>query len=202
MGHYGCFSFFPSKNLGGGGDGGMVVVRDARARRSAPRASRPRLETQVLPLPAGGNFRLDTIQAAIVHAKLRHLDDWTAARQANAQRYERLFREAGLVDRGLVGLPHVLPDVRHIFNQFVIRVPDRDGLRAFLQQRGVGLGGLLSGPAASATVLPRARLRRGLFPRKREGRPRTLALPIYPELSPQQASCVVESIAEWAKQRS
>jgi dTDP-4-amino-4,6-dideoxygalactose transaminase len=201
MGHYGCFSFFPSKNLGGGGDGGMVVTQDPqraeRLRVLRVHGSKPKYYHSLL----GGNFRLDTIQAAIVHAKLRHLDAWTAARQANAQRYGRLLRDAGLVERGVVSLPHVLPDVRHIFNQFVIRVADRDGLRACLQAAGVGSEIYYPVPLDRQQCFAELGYAEGAFPESEKAARETLALPIYPELSDRQAEYVVACIAEWAKGR-
>src|SRR5271157_5747056 len=121
IGHYGCFSFFPSKNLGGAGDGGMVVTNDAaRAEKLAclrVHGSKEKYRHKWI----GGNFRLHALQAAIVSAKLRHLDSWTAARQRNAKRYDELFREAELP----IGLPVVATN-RHIFNQYVIRSSSRD----------------------------------------------------------------------------
>src|SRR5215471_10306711 len=117
IGHYGCVSFFPSKNLGAFGDGGMIVTNDAkRAERLAvlrAHGSKPKYYHQIV----GGNFRLDAIQAAVVSAKLPHLDGWTAARQANAKRYDALFAAAGLP--GAITLP-VIVGSRHIFNQYVI----------------------------------------------------------------------------------
>jgi dTDP-4-amino-4,6-dideoxygalactose transaminase len=198
MGQYGCFSFFPSKNLGGGGDGGMVVVQDAeradRLRVLRVHGSKPKYYHALL----GGNFRLDTLQAAIVGAKLPHLDAWTAARQANAERYRKLFTAAGLVDRGIVALPHVLPDVRHIFNQFVIRVPDRDRLRAWLQERGVGNEVYYPVPLHLQQCFAQLGYHAGDFPESERAARETLALPIYPELSEKQACYVVDCVAAWA----
>src|SRR5689334_1443766 len=117
IGHYGCFSFFPSKNLGCAGDGGMIVTNDARRAETLrclrAHGSKPKYYHKIV----GGNFRLDAIQAAIVSVKLPHLDGWTSARQANAARYDRLFAAAGLP----VATP-VVATGRHIFNQYVIRV--------------------------------------------------------------------------------
>src|SRR2546426_1521259 len=133
IGHYGCLSFFPSKNLGAAGDGGMVVTNDARRADKLmclrAHGSKPKYHHKVI----GGNFRLDAIQAALVSAKLPYLDAWTAARQRNANIYDRLFASAGLP----IGLPKVATD-RHIFNQYVIRVTDRDQLQTDLRKRGVG----------------------------------------------------------------
>src|SRR3989475_4484030 len=128
IGHYGCLSFFPSKNLGAAGDGGMIVTNDAeRAEKLVclrAHGSKPKYHHKVV----GGNFRLDAIQAAVVSAKLPYLDSWTAARQRNAERYDALFATLGLE---AVSLPRIVTD-RHIFNQYVIRVPRRDELHAAL----------------------------------------------------------------------
>src|SRR5437868_383307 len=140
IGHYGCFSFFPSKNLGAAGDAGMIVTNDAqraeRLRCIRAHGSRPKYHHRII----GGNFRLDAIQAAVVLAKLPHLDSWTARRQANAQRYDRLFAaiepHVGTPGALRIGRPVVRTD-RHIFNQYVIRVARRDELQAALKQRGV-----------------------------------------------------------------
>src|SRR6266436_6684670 len=141
IGHYGCFSFFPSKNLGAAGDGGMIVTKDAgrteKLKCLRAHGSKPKYHHKVV----GGNFRLDALQAAIVAAKLQHLDEWTAGRQRNAKKYDQLFAGAGLAvvsgKSSLVGLPSIVTD-RHIFNQYVIRVTDRDQLQAALQQRKIG----------------------------------------------------------------
>src|SRR2546426_5739541 len=128
IGHYGCLSFFPSKNLGAAGDGGMIVTNDAQRAEKLTclraHGSSPKYYHKVI----GGNFRLDAIQAAVVSAKLPHLDGWTAARQRNAKRYDELFAESGLANGSShISLPRVATD-RHIFNQYVIRVSRRDQL--------------------------------------------------------------------------
>src|SRR5262249_15381083 len=115
IGHYGCFSFFPSKNLGATGDAGMIVTNDAQRAEKLKvlrgHGAKPKYYHRVV----GGNFRLDAMHAAVVSAKLAYLDSWTAGRQRNAKRYDRLFREAGVE----ITLPVVTTD-RHIFNQYVI----------------------------------------------------------------------------------
>src|SRR5213075_78342 len=125
IGHYGCFSFFPSKNLGAAGDAGMIVTSDAqraeRLRCIRTHGAKPKYHHRII----GGNFRLDAIQAAVVSAKLPHLDGWTARRQVNAKRYDELF--AAIEPRP--GVPAVRTD-RHIFNQYVIRVSRRDEVQA------------------------------------------------------------------------
>jgi hypothetical protein len=134
MGHLGYFSLFPSKNLGAFGDGGMVVTNDEELadmlRMLRVHGSKPKYYHRIV----GGNFRLDALQAAVLRVELRYLRGWTDARRANAQRYRELFREAGLSER--VALPE--DAAGHIYNQFVIRVKDRDRLQAFLRERGIG----------------------------------------------------------------
>src|SRR5437867_12968559 len=144
IGHYGCFSFFPSKNLGAAGDAGMVVTNDAQRAEKLMRlrahGSKPKYHHKII----GGNFRLDALQAAIVSAKLPHLDQWTAARQRNAKKYDQLFSQAGLAGNGSpqVGLPAVVTS-RHIFNQYVIRVSPPDQLPGVLPPRRIATETLL-----------------------------------------------------------
>ena len=208
IGHYGCFSFFPSKNLGAAGDGGMVVTRDARRAEALVRlrahGSQPKYYHKVI----GGNFRLDTLQAAVVSTKLRHLDDWTAARQRNAERYQRLFGAAGLEfaassPRRLkqnqspqLLLPQIVAD-RHIFNQYVIRAAQRDELRAALQEKGVGTEVYYPVPLHLQECFSYLGYEVGAFPESERAANETLALPIYPELTEPQARHVVQSIAEF-----
>jgi dTDP-4-amino-4,6-dideoxygalactose transaminase len=193
IGHYGCFSFFPSKNLGAAGDGGMIVTNDPkRAERLAclrGHGSKPKYHHKII----GGNFRLDAIQAAVVSAKLPHLDDWTVARQRNAGRYDRLFREAGLVASGRVVLP-VTAMNRHIFNQYVIRVAHRDALQAHLKARGVGTEVYYPVPMHLQECFGYLGHRTGAFPESERAAKETVALPIGPELTDEQASYVVDCI--------
>ena len=188
IGHYGCFSFFPSKNLGCFGDGGMVVTNDAvRAEKlSVLRAhgSKVKYYHKVV----GGNFRFDTLQAAVVLAKLPHLDAWSAGRQANAARYNRLFGKTGTVD---------LPEVRmsrHIFNQYVIRVPRRDELMAHLKKQDIGCEVYYPVPLHLQECFSYLGHKTGDFPESEKASNETLALPIYPELTDAQAACVVDAI--------
>jgi dTDP-4-amino-4,6-dideoxygalactose transaminase len=199
VGHYGCFSFFPSKNLGAAGDGGMVVTNDAaRAERLAvlrAHGSKPKYFHKIV----GGNFRLDALQAAIVTAKLRHLDDWTAARQRNAQRYDRLFAEAGLAKTDGSPSPVVLPTVatdRHIYNQYVIRVERRDQLQADLKKRGVGTEVYYPVPMHLQECFASLGYKAGDFPESERAAQTTLALPVHPELTDEQARHVVTCIVE------
>jgi dTDP-4-amino-4,6-dideoxygalactose transaminase len=212
MGEYGCFSFFPSKNLGAGGDAGMVVTNDqARAQKLAilrAHGSRPKYYHHVV----GGNFRLDALQAAIVSAKLPHLDGWSEARRRNAERYDQLFANSGLTvcdsrawaaDRrpNESRMPDVvLPSVvtgRHVFNQYVIRVPARDELRAALQARGVGTEIYYPVPMHLQQCFAPLGYRAGDFPESEGAALQTLALPIYPELTDEQACYVVDGVREF-----
>jgi dTDP-4-amino-4,6-dideoxygalactose transaminase len=190
IGHYGCFSFFPSKNLGAAGDGGMIVTNDgARAERLKvlrAHGSKPKYHHKMV----GGNFRLDAIQAAIVSAKLRHLDDWTAARQRNAQRYDQLFAASGAP----VGIPKVATD-RHIFNQYVIRVSGRDALQPALQQQGIGTEVYYPVPMHLQECFAGLRHGVGAFPESERAARETLAIPVHPELTDEQARYVVDCIS-------
>ena len=192
IGHYGCFSFFPSKNLGCAGDGGMVVTNDPqRAERLKVlrgHGSKPKYHHKIV----GGNFRLDAIQAAIVSAKLPHLDSWTVARQRNAKNYDLLFREAGLP----IGLPKVVTD-RHIFNQYVIRTPNRDALQVFLQKKGVGTEVYYPVPMHMQECFSYLGLGAGVFPESERAAKETLAIPIHPDLPEAQLRYVVECIREF-----
>lgn len=200
IGHYGCFSFFPSKNLGAAGDGGMIVTNDAgRAEKLKclrAHGSKPKYHHKVV----GGNFRLDALQAAIVTSKLRHLDAWTAARQRNAKKYDQLFLEAGLSGAGNksshVGLPSVVAD-RHIFNQYVIRVSGRDRLQVALQQRKIGTEVYYPIPMHLQECFAYLGHGAGSYPESERAAKETVALPIYPELSEAELSYVVESIREF-----
>ena len=200
IGHYGCFSFFPSKNLGAAGDGGMVVTNDAeradKLRVLRSHGSKPKYVHKII----GGNFRLDAVQAAIVSVKLLHLDDWTSARQRNANRYEQLFAAAGLTSAAtavpLVTLPFAATD-RHIFNQYVIRVPHRDRLQAFLKERGVGSEVYYPIPMHLQECFSYLGFKDGAFPESERAAKETLAIPVYPELSDSQAQFVVGCIRDF-----
>ncbi len=209
IGDYGCFSFFPSKNLGAAGDGGMVVTNDSQRAENLMRlrahGSKPKYYHKVI----GGNFRLDTLQAAIVLAKLHHLDKWTQARQENAKRYDQLFLNAGLDilnqgsgDSGFAAanvaglvLPRVLFD-RHIFNQYVIRTPRRDQVKAHLQEREVSTEIYYPLPLHLQECFAYLGYGPGAFPKAEAAARETLALPIYPELAEAQARHVVECVRE------
>lgn len=189
MGAVGCFSFYPTKNLGGAGDGGMIVTDNTelaeRLRILRVHGSLSKYHHEVL----GINSRLDELQAAVLRVKLPRLDEWSAAREQNAKRYARLFAEAEL--RDLVALPHVRSNVRHIFNQYVVRVSERDKLVEHLKQSGVGTEIYYPVPLHLQECFRYLGYKNGDFPVAEQAARETLALPIYPELSSEQQHYVV-----------
>ena len=192
MGALGCFSFFPSKNLGAFGDGGIITTGSddlyEKLKVIRGHGSAPKYYHKVV----GGNFRLDALQAAIVSIKLKYLDDWTRARQENAARYRRLFAEADL--EGCVRLP-VEIQRRHIYNQFTILVSDqRDALRTFLGDAGIGTEIYYPVPMHLQECFAGLGYRVGDFPVAEHAARQSLALPIYPELSDAELAYVVEKI--------
>jgi dTDP-4-amino-4,6-dideoxygalactose transaminase len=195
LGHYGCFSFFPSKNLGCAGDGGLVTSADAgraeKLRVLRAHGSKPKYFHKVI----GGNFRLDALQAAVVLAKLPYLDGWTAGRQTNAARYNELFRQSGLVERGRVSCPVEAPQRRHIYNQYVLRVECRDALQKHLTQAGIGSEVYYPVPFHLQECFAYLGGKRGDFPASEAAADNTLAIPVYPELSTAQQHYVVSTIA-------
>lgn len=202
MGHYGAFSFFPSKNLGAAGDGGMVTTNDPdraeRLRVLRAHGSKPKYYHKLV----GGNFRLDALQAAVVLVKLKYLDQWTAGRQANAARYRQLFHDAHLAPSGKVQLPTQAPSRRHIYNQFVIRVPGRDQLQAHLKENGVGTEVYYPVPLHLQECFAPLGYRPGSLPKSETAAAETLALPIYPELADHQAEYVVNQINRFFQSRA
>jgi len=192
MGDMGCFSFFPSKNLGAFGDAGMITTSSDILYEMLMilrvHGSRPKYYHKIV----GGNFRLDTLQAVILLVKLPHLDHWTAARQSNAKRYRELFRHEGLED--IIRLP-VERDGRHVYNQFVIAVQrQRDELRSFLYEAGIGTEVYYPVPMHLQPCFEYLGGREDDFPESEAAAGRTLALPIYAELTDDQQAYVVENI--------
>jgi dTDP-4-amino-4,6-dideoxygalactose transaminase len=192
LGDFGCFSFFPSKNLGGFGDGGIVTTHSPdlyeKLKILRVHGGYPKYYHQVI----GGNFRLDALQAAIVSIKLTYLDQWTRARQENAEQYRSLFKAAGL--DGGIGLPIEKQD-RHIYNQFVIRVPEkRDALRAWLNESGVGNEIYYPVPLHLQACFADLGYKQGDMPESEKAAAETLALPIFPELTDEELEYVVDRI--------
>ena len=202
MGSIGCFSFYPSKNLGGAGDGGMLVTNDddhaERLRMLRVHGEERKYHHRMI----GVNSRLDAIQAAVLRVKLPYLDEWSTARARNAARYAELFTDAGLAEE--IGLPFVRPGARHIFNQYVIRVGrQRDALRAHLDKSGVGSEIYYPVPLHLQECFRYLGYGEGDFPEAERAARETLALPVYPELTLEQQAFVVETIRSfWHKSPS
>lgn len=192
MGTAGCFSFFPSKNLGAFGDAGLVTTGDEALARELRLLRNHGAEPKYFHKRIGGNFRLDAIQAAVLRVKLPHLAAWSAKRRANADLYDRLFAEAGLTDR--VTLPPRPADREHIFNQYVIRVPDRDRVREHLTAAAIGTEIYYPVPFHLQECFASLGYREGEFPRAEAAARETLALPIYSELTEAQQREVVGAV--------
>jgi dTDP-4-amino-4,6-dideoxygalactose transaminase len=193
LGAYGCFSFFPSKNLGAFGDAGLITTTSPELAQRARLLRNHGMEPKYFHPVVGGNFRLDALQAAVLRVKLPHLETWTAARQRNAQRYRALFADRGLCDT--VTLPVEAPNRTHIYNQFVVRVPQRHRLRAHLEQQGIGTEVYYPVPFHKQTCFSGLGYVDGTFPHAETAARESLALPIYGELSEAQQSEVVDAIA-------
>jgi dTDP-4-amino-4,6-dideoxygalactose transaminase len=192
MSDFGCFSFFPSKNLGAAGDGGMVVTQSAehadRVRLLKDHGARPKYFHTLV----GTNSRLDALQAAILRIKLRHLDRWSEGRAKNAALYNQLFEGSRVVR------PYKDPRTRHIYNQYVIRVPRRDELKAFLAERGVGCEVYYPGALHTQKCFASLGYKDGDRPHAEQAARETIALPIYPELTEDQVRYAATTVREFA----
>jgi dTDP-4-amino-4,6-dideoxygalactose transaminase len=189
-GHMGCFSFFPSKNLGAFGDAGMVVTDDEHLAETLRvlrvHGSQPKYNHSMV----GGNFRLDALQAAILQVKLPYLAGWTEARRRHADRYRQLFEELGVLE--LVTLPEDSPG--HVHYQFVVRFSERDRLRAFLGERGIETEVYYPLPLHLQECFSDLGYQQGDFPHAEAAARESLALPSYPELTEDQQRYVVTHI--------
>lgn len=192
IGTLGCFSFFPSKNLGGAGDGGMVTTNDAalasRLRLIRAHGSGKKYHYETL----GVNSRLDALQAAILRVKLPHLSEWTRQRQEIAARYQEMFARQNLSK--VLTLPAGAGDLDHVFNQYVIRCPKRDSLREYLQERGIPTEVYYPAPLHLQPAFAYLGYQEGAFPQSETASREALALPIYPELSAENQAAVVREI--------
>jgi dTDP-4-amino-4,6-dideoxygalactose transaminase len=195
FGDVGCFSFFPSKNLGAFGDAGLCTTNDAELAESMRvlrvHGGKPKYFHAVI----GGNFRIDELQAAVLRVKLKYLDGWTQGRQRNAAYYDSAFADAALGQK--LCTPAAIEGGRHIFNQYVVRVQRRDALKQRLAERGIGTEIYYPVPLHLQACFAYLNYRTGDFPHSELAAQETLALPIYPELETAQLAHVVATIAEF-----
>jgi dTDP-4-amino-4,6-dideoxygalactose transaminase len=195
IGDIGCFSFFPSKNLGAFGDAGLCTTNDAELAESMRvlrvHGGKPKYFHAVI----GGNFRIDELQAAVLRVKLKYLDGWTAARQRNAAYYDAAFAAANLAEKLITPQAQVVG--RHIFNQYIVRVQNRDALKDHLTARSIGTEIYYPVPLHLQKCFEYLKYVLGDFPESERAAAETLALPIYPELSEAQLDHVVASVAEF-----
>lgn len=201
VGDAGWFSFYPTKNLGAFGDAGMIVCKDDALAAKIRALRNHGMEPRYYHKWVGGNFRIDAIQSAILGVKFPHLDTWGAGRRARADFYRREFSRMGLTDR--IGLPaevHAASGVRdhHIYNQFIIRTPQRDALRTHLTVAGIGTEIYYPLPLHLQECFRELGYKEGDFPESERAARETLALPIFPELTEDQQSEVVAQIAVFA----
>ena len=200
IGDFGCFSFFPSKNLGGFGDGGLVTARDASLCEKVKILRNHGSKPKYYHIYVGVNSRLDALQAAVLRVKLKHLDEWSKARRRNADRYRKYFTEAGLATpKGPVILPEELDGRYHIYNQFVIRCEGRDGLIKHLTESGVGSEIYYPVPLHLQECYKDLGYKKGDFPVSERLADMSLALPIYSELTEEMQQYVVSKIGEFFK---
>jgi dTDP-4-amino-4,6-dideoxygalactose transaminase len=193
MGDFGCFSFFPSKNLGGFGDGGMVIanseqlIQDARILRV--HGMEPKYFHQVI----GGNFRLDALQAAVLRVKLKYLDEWHAQRRENAQRYDEAFRDSPVVTPRAVYADTGAANY-HIYNQYIVRLADRDQVRSTLLASGIGCEVYYPLALHQQQCFQGLGYAAGAFPESERAANETLALPIYPEMTDDMQEVVIKAV--------
>lgn len=196
MSDIGCFSFYPSKNLGGMGDGGFLTTNDDALAKKLLALRVHGSDVKYYHKYVGLNSRLDGFQGAVLRVKLPHLDGWTRRRRINAAKYRDLFTDAGLTEQ--IGLPAERENAKHIYNQYVIRVPGlRDELRSYLTEKGVGTDIYYPVPLHLQECFSYLGYKPGDLPESERAARETLALPIYPELQPDQQEYVVETISEF-----
>ncbi len=206
MGAAGAFSFFPSKNLGCFGDGGMVVTDDAALAEKIRALRHHGAKKPYDHLMVGGNFRLDALQAAVLSVKLKYLDGWSAARRENAKYYDRRFREAGLVESGFVETPAAVYEKSgnknyHIYNQYTLRAKNRDDLHSHLKEAGVGSAIYYPIPLHLQGCFKDLGYVAGSFPASEQAAKVVLSIPVYPELTVEQREHVVEAVVSFYRTR-
>jgi dTDP-4-amino-4,6-dideoxygalactose transaminase len=195
LGLIGAFSFYPSKNLGGAGDGGMLTTNDVAMAERLRSLRAHGAKNKYFHEEVGINSRLDSLQAAILRVKLRYLDEWAEARRENARRYKELFMQTGLLENGLVVLPESHPDLFHVYNQYVLRAQDRDRLKQFLKDEGIGTEVYYPLSLHLQDCFKYLGYKNGDFPESERASNEALAIPIYPELEEEAQRYVVERIA-------
>lgn len=193
LGDTGCFSFFPTKNLGGFGDGGLITTNDKALADSMSMLRVHGSHVRYLHEAIGINSRLDALQAVVLDIKLKYLDQWAEGRRRNATRYEQLFQQAGLLNR--ITLPATKAGNFHVYNQFTIRVSKRDELRAYLKEKGVGTEIYYPLPMHLQNCYQDLGYRKGAFPESERAAEEVLSLPIFAELAEAQQEYVAESLA-------
>ena len=197
LGDTGCFSFFPSKNLGGFGDGGLITTNDKALADSMAMLHVHGSQVRYLHEAIGINSRLDALQAAVLQIKLKYLDQWNEGRRRNAERYQRLFAQTKHAD--CVVVPPTAPGNFHVYNQFTVRAPKRDALRAFLKEKGVGTEVYYPLPMHLQNCYRDLGHQKGSFPVSEQAAEEVMSIPIYAELTESQQGYVVEMIAEFYK---
>jgi len=197
IGALGCFSFFPSKNLGAFGDAGLVTTNDDALAKKVRLLRAHGMQPKYYHHIVGGNFRMDALQAAVLRVKAPHLAAWSEGRRRNATRYRSLFRQAGLDH--VITLPVERSDRVHIFNQFVIRTAERDALKRHLDDQGIGNEIYYPVPFHLQPCFASLGYRAGAFPHAERAAAESLAIPIYGELTDAQQERVVSTIAQFAR---
>ncbi|OGV67104.1 MAG: transcriptional regulator [Lentisphaerae bacterium RIFOXYA12_FULL_48_11] len=193
MGDIGCFSFFPSKNLGGFGDGGMVTTNDQALYEKIARLRNHGMHPKYYHHMIGGNFRLDALQAAVLDIKLKYLESWHEARRTNAGRYDAALKGAGIVTPTPVYAGRGIKNF-HIYNQYVIRVPERDSMLAKLRAADIGCEVYYPVPLHLQECFKHLGYKEGDFPESEKAARETIALPIYPELTPDMQAYVAKTL--------
>jgi dTDP-4-amino-4,6-dideoxygalactose transaminase len=195
LGTTGCFSFFPSKNLGGFGDGGLITTNDQALADSLSMLRVHGSRVRYLHDAIGINSRLDALQAVILHIKLKYLDQWSDGRRRNADKYDQWFKQAGLLNR--VTLPVTRAGNFHVYNQYTIRASQRDDLRTYLKDKGVGTEIYYPLPMHLQNCYKDLGHTKGSFPVSEQAAEQVLSLPIYAELTDSQLSYVVDTIGQF-----
>jgi dTDP-4-amino-4,6-dideoxygalactose transaminase len=197
IGDYGCFSFFPAKNLGAFGDGGAVILSDVKRLEKLIAIREHGADTHFNNYPyVGGNFRLDTIQAAVLMTKLSYLEGWLEKRRSNATLYAALFNAAGLVSGGHILLP-IEKTGRHTYHQYILKVKRRDELRTYLKSQNITCGIYYPTPTPLHKCFAHLGYKEGDFPESEKVCQETLAIPVYSELSSEQIKYIVSKITSF-----